>query len=260
MPEVERPDGARIHWAQRGSGPTVALANLYNGPPSLLEGLIAELSRDHTVVTYDLRGNGASSRTGPYDIETDAGDLGAVIEAAGAPAVVVGLGDGGPRAVRLAAAREDLVRAVVISGVVPLGRGAGGGGSGLSGSRSVLEAMAQMYDVDHRAAVRSTVGSGNPGLTEEQVRERVEAVVAYSEQASGATRLRSWIADDASAPAAAIGDRLWVLAYGGNPWFPAEAAERMQEMLPQAHFETVEDGAMTRPDLTAAVVRRITGG
>lgn len=258
MPDVERPDGARIHWEAHGEGPLLVIAGLYNSPPSVLEGLVSDLEADHRVVTYDLRGNGESSRDGPWDLATDVDDLGAVIEEAGAPAVVVALGDGCPRAVRLAAARPDLVSAVVMSGVVPLARGAGSAATGLAASGSVLMALAKLYEVDHRIALHSTLASGNPNLSEEQVRERIDATIAYAPREPGASRLRSWIATDVGEDAAALADRLWVLSYEGNPWFPARLADLMRTDLPDANFEDVEDGAITRPDLTAEVVRRLT--
>src|SRR5215210_2038266 len=191
MPEVERPDGVRIHWERRGSGPLVAVAGMFNSPPSVLEGLVADLAADHTVVTCDLRGNGRSSEAGPYEVATDAADLGSVIEAAGPPALVVAIAYGAHCAVRLAAAQNELVTAIVVSGTLPLGGVRREHRGGLSGSGSVLEAFTTMYEVDHRAAMRTTVASGNPNLSDDQVRDRVDEMVAYSPAEAGAARLRS---------------------------------------------------------------------
>ena len=46
----------------------------------MFDGLIDDLVTDHRVVTYDLRGSGQSTRQGPYDVDTDAADLAALIE------------------------------------------------------------------------------------------------------------------------------------------------------------------------------------
>jgi pimeloyl-ACP methyl ester carboxylesterase len=258
MPELDRPGEVRIHWEKRGEGPVVALAGMFNSPPSVLAGLAEDLCADHRVVTYDLRGNGHSTPVGPYEVATDAEDLGAVIEAAGPPAVVIALGYGAHHAIRLAAARPDLALAIVVSGTLPLGRGPGQASGGLSASGSVLAAFTRMYEVDQRAAMRSTVASGNPNLSDDQVRDRIEEMVAYSPPEAGLARLRSWIADDLTQDGGALRDRLWVLYFDGNPWFPATLVDGMRAALPNAHFEAVEDGAISRPDLTAAVVRRIT--
>ena len=87
MHAVERPDGVEIRWEERGSGPLVVIVHqiLWSYPQVYAE-LIGDLARDHRVVTYDARGCGASTRVGPYDAETDAGDLLAVTEAAGGQA------------------------------------------------------------------------------------------------------------------------------------------------------------------------------
>ena len=42
----------------------------------------------------------------------------------------------------------------------------------------------------------------------------------------------SWIDDDALEPARALGDRLWILEHGGNPWFPIEVARRSRAADP----------------------------
>jgi pimeloyl-ACP methyl ester carboxylesterase len=113
VPTVLVPDGIRLAWEQHGEGPLVVLANQFFGQRDTFAGLLADLERDHRVVTYHLRGTGESTREGPYDLDTDAGDLAAVIEAAGPPAVVVAFADGCNRAVRVAARRPELVTAVV---------------------------------------------------------------------------------------------------------------------------------------------------
>ena len=63
--------------------------------------------------------------------------------------------------------------------------------------------------------------------------------------------------DDSTAEALSLGDRLWILAFGGNPWFPVDQADRMRRALPEAHVLEVEDGPISRPDITAAIVRGV---
>jgi hypothetical protein len=211
MPQLCRPDGAEIHWEEYGEGPGVLIANILYGHPGMIAGLAGDLSADHRVITYDLRGTGASSHGGPYDLAVDVIDLEAVLEQAGAVAVAVAFGDASMRAA-------------------------------------------------HRAAIRSIVEGANLRLSEDEIRERVQQAVAHCPQEAALSRMRTWIRDDATEAARALGDRLWILHHPGNPWFPPELAERMSELLPDARGEALEDGAMSRPDLTAAVVRRITSG
>jgi pimeloyl-ACP methyl ester carboxylesterase len=255
---LTRPDGAEIHWEERGSGPLVVLASHFFAYPAAFDGLIAELITDHRVVTYDTRGTGASSRQGPYDVPTDAGDLGALIEEAGPPALVIGMGDGANRGVKLAATRPDLVVAVLTPGGNPIGRRAAEGTDALVDSPSVLQALLGMIDTDYRSALRTMVAGGNPQMDEEEKRERVDRVVEYCPQEVGAARLRSWIDDQVLEESRAVGGKLWILSFGRNEWFPDAAMDKTRELLPDAHIEEIGDGPVSRPDLTAAVVRRVT--
>ena len=75
MPTLERPDGVEIAWESEGEGPLVVVANQFFSHRDVFGALIDELATDHTVVWYDARGTGASTRRGPYDMQTDVDDL-----------------------------------------------------------------------------------------------------------------------------------------------------------------------------------------
>jgi pimeloyl-ACP methyl ester carboxylesterase len=258
MPTLTRPDGTRIHWEERGSGPLVVLASHFFAYPEAFDDLIADLTADHRVITYDTRGTGKSTREGPYDVPTDAADLGALIEEAGGPAVVIGMGDGANRGVKLAVARPDLVEAVVTPGGNPIGRRAAEVTDALVDSPSVLDALLGMIDTDYRSALRTIVSGGNPQMDEDEKRERVDRVVEYTPQEVGAARLRAWIDDRVLEGSRAIGGKLWILTFGSNEWFPDAAMDKTRELIPEAHIEAVEDGPVSRPDITANAIRRIT--
>jgi len=83
---TERPDGVEIAWYETGDGPLIVLANQFFGLWYTFEDLLGNLAVDHRVVRYFLRGTGESTRAGPYDLDTDAEDLAAVIESTGQPA------------------------------------------------------------------------------------------------------------------------------------------------------------------------------
>jgi pimeloyl-ACP methyl ester carboxylesterase len=258
MPVVQVSDGVDIHWDVRGDGPLVVIANQFFSEAWVFEKLTALLAEDHRVVTYDPRGTGPSTRRGPYEIDVDARDLVAVIEAAGPPALVVGMGDGSNRAVHAAAAHPDLIDAVVCAAGNPIGATAVEGTDGLAGSASVLEALMSMMETDYRGALRTMIGTANPGFDEETLRMRVASTCENCPQDVAAERMRSWIGDNALEPARALGDRLWVLEPGGNPWFPIEVARRSRALIPEAHIEEVEDGALSRPEITVEFVRALT--
>jgi pimeloyl-ACP methyl ester carboxylesterase len=230
--------------------------------PSVCDPIAAELARDHRIVRYDDRGAGESSRTGPHDMDTGSGDLAAVIEASGGGAVVVGIGDATNRAVRVGAERPELVDAIVIPGGMPAGRDRLEGSEAMASSDTVVNAFLSMCETDYRGALRSLVTAGNPQMTEEEIRERVRLQAEYLPQDTAVARLRAWVEDDALQFARACGDRLWLLCAenAGGGWFPAgrEAVKLSRQLFPDAHVEEIEDGIVSRPDLTAGVVRRVT--
>ena len=222
--------------------------------------LINDLVTDHRVVTYDLRGCGQSTREGPYDVATDTADLAALIDEhwrAGSrdrdgrrdqPG-----GEGGRRATRARQrdrhARRKSRRARGIRGVGQARRLAVGHRGAVGNDRDRLQGRASH---DHRGRQRSTERRRG-------TRAR-RPVVEYCAQDVGAARLRAWIDDDAREAATATGDRLWILSNSQeeNPWFTAPALDRTRELLPEAHIEEIHGGPVSRPELTAAIIRRVT--
>jgi pimeloyl-ACP methyl ester carboxylesterase len=258
VPRLLRPDAAEIDWRVQGErGPLVVVAPMVLHPPAACAPLVAQLEGNHRVLTYDVRGTGRSSRTGPYEIETDAGDLAAVLEQAGGQALAVALGDGARRAVRAAAARPDLIHTVVVSGETPLGAASAGSDEALSHSAAVLEALLGLLETDYRTGLRTMLeSSGERTWHEAALRERLDAVEGYCPSEAGVARMRSWIRDDSSDHARALGDLLWFLHFPGNAWFQG-SLEGIRQALPAARFEAVPDGVISRPEENAAAIRRI---
>jgi hypothetical protein len=124
------------------------------------------------------------------------------------------------------------------------------------GSRSVLKALVTLLENDYRSGVHAFVSSGNPDLDEAAIHERVEVIVAHGSQEAAVGRIRSWIDDDPTDAAQALGSRLVLLQHEANPWFAG--TKRAEGLLPEARYQAIADGPMTRPDLTAAVVRELT--
>jgi pimeloyl-ACP methyl ester carboxylesterase len=259
MHRVRRPDGAEIEWWLRGTdGPLVVIALMAVHPQGVCDRLIDLLAADHRVVSYDLRGTGASSRTGPYDIETDAEDLAAVADEAGGQALTVALGDGARRAVRAAAGHPDAIHTVVISGEFPLGRiGDVGSQDALANSQAVLDALLGLLATDYRTGLRTMMSSsGEAEWTEQALRKRIDAIEAHSPPEAGVPRMRAWVEDDSRSEGRALGDRLWYLHYPGNAWFQG-SIDVVRRSLPEARFEEVPDGVISRPEENAAAIRRI---
>jgi pimeloyl-ACP methyl ester carboxylesterase len=263
MPYVERPDGVRIHWESKGKGPVVSLSVHSYAQPEVFDGLLADLARDHTVVTYDSRGAGLSSRRGPYDAGTDAADYAAVLEAVGGgPGVGIGSGEGSHPVIIAASERPGLLRTVVAIG--------GGGGlvvaddaagtESLASSKAVRHAIVEMMRNDYRSALRHLVSATNTELNDEEIRERVDRAVAYREQESATARMEVWMERAAlgNLPEE-LGNRLWFLQWP-TEWFNQETLDRLRTRLPRARIEVVDSGQgpVSRPDIAAALVREAT--
>jgi pimeloyl-ACP methyl ester carboxylesterase len=261
MPRLQRPDGVEIDYSEQGSGPLVVAAAFWSTHPSVFDPLIAELVGDHRVVRYDDRGAGASTRSGPYDLETAADDLEALLEALGEPAVVVAVADGANRAVRVAARRPDLVDAVVCVGAPPIGRSRIGSADAMVTSEVVVETLLQQVTTDYRAALRSLLSATNRQMSEQELRERVASQIEYSPPEGAVPRLRAFASDDPYEHARACGPRIHVLIADelGGPWFPQgdEAASLVERELPEAGVIPVDDGMISRPDQTAAAIREL---
>jgi pimeloyl-ACP methyl ester carboxylesterase len=261
MAYLSRPDGIDIHYEERGEGSAVFLAHApVMSMPSVFEGLLADLARDHLVVTWDPRGVGRSTRRGPYDISTDTDDMAALVEEVGQSGVLVSTGLY-PVPHMLGAKRPELTDAVVLAGGIPRFRPARAAQSeGMLGSESVVEAVMQLARTDHRSIVRAAIAGTNPQMSEAEIAERVDAQVAYCPWDVLLGRMEFFVADESFAQAGpALGSRLWIIDWaavveGGR----LETVENAKKVLPDAHIVEAEDGPISRPDITADAIRQIT--
>jgi pimeloyl-ACP methyl ester carboxylesterase len=264
MPRLERPDGVELHAEERGEGPLVVLCPYWSGHPGVFEAFLSDLARDHRVVTFDARGTGRSTRRGPYDMATDGRDLEAVVEAAGGGAVLLSVADGCNRAVRLGAQRPELVAAVIAIGAGPFSRAQFARGDSMIGSDAVVNAFLEMLARDYRGALRSVLTSTNEQMSEQELRDRVAVQLFYCPHEAAVARVRAWSEDDPSAEAAQVGERLWILTAPdvAGPWLPSleESRRIIGRLMPEANVVVRgrEEGPVSRPDLTAGLVREIT--
>jgi pimeloyl-ACP methyl ester carboxylesterase len=123
-------DGATIAWSRTGAGDPVVLVHGITECAGSFQPVTDRLSATHEVITMDLRGHGESSRASSYDLASMAGDVVAVVAAAGVEsphlvghslggAVVTAAGAAAPvasvvdidQSLRLGAFKEQLVAA-----------------------------------------------------------------------------------------------------------------------------------------------------
>lgn len=262
MPELERPDGVRIHYDLRGEGPLIALASYWSWLPGVFDRLFADLERDHRVLTYDLRGTGRSTRRGPYRMETDIADLEALLEETGGAIGALAIGDSVNRIAKLGARRPELLGNALCFGAPPVHREVLDEEDALAGSENVVAAFREMVSRDYRGALRSSIAATNPQLSEAEQRERVAAQAEYCPQEVALARLDAWTADDPLLETRRLGRRLCVLApseRAGSAWFPRpdQLTRLTHELFPEARVAVVEEGMVSDPGAAATLIRSL---
>lgn len=81
---ISAADGTSIAWSTTGSGDPVVLVHGITESAASWDPVTERLSVDHEVIALDLRGHGESGGAGTYGLEAMAGDVLAVVAAAGA--------------------------------------------------------------------------------------------------------------------------------------------------------------------------------
>lgn len=109
-------NGVRIAFRETGHGDPLVLVHGSWGSLHNWDPVIDGLAEHHRVISYDRRGHSESERVaGQGTFAEDVADLGALVEALdAAPAWVAGNSVGAIIALRLAVARPDLVRGVIV--------------------------------------------------------------------------------------------------------------------------------------------------
>jgi pimeloyl-ACP methyl ester carboxylesterase len=107
--------GAELYYEVRGHGPTVLFIAGATGDAGHFEQAADILAPEHTVITYDRRGNSRSQSGGPTTIEQHADDAAALLRHVGAAAAVVfGTSGGAIIALKLAIRAPKVARDVIV--------------------------------------------------------------------------------------------------------------------------------------------------
>jgi pimeloyl-ACP methyl ester carboxylesterase len=117
MPELNR-DGVKLYYEVHGSGPAILLTHGYSATSQMWAGQVDALSKNHTLVTWDMRGHGQSDYPedpSAYSEAATVADMAAVLDAVGAPeAVIGGLSLGGYMSLAFHLAHPERTRALLI--------------------------------------------------------------------------------------------------------------------------------------------------
>jgi pimeloyl-ACP methyl ester carboxylesterase len=107
--------GAELYYEVRGRGPAVLFIAGATGDAGHFEQAADILASDHTVITYDRRGNSRSQPGGPTTLEQHADDAAALLRHVGAAAAVVfGTSGGAIIALKLAIRAPEVARDVIV--------------------------------------------------------------------------------------------------------------------------------------------------
>jgi pimeloyl-ACP methyl ester carboxylesterase len=119
MAMLQRPDGVGVYYEVHGTGPsTILLTHGYSATSQMWAGQVEALSKDHRLVTWDMRGHGRSdSPDDPalYSEPATVGDMAALLDAVGAKtAIVGGLSLGGYMSLAFNRVHPERVEALLI--------------------------------------------------------------------------------------------------------------------------------------------------
>jgi pimeloyl-ACP methyl ester carboxylesterase len=115
MPKLNR-DGVNIYYEVHGSGPPLLLTHGYSSASTMWQGQIEALSKNHTLILWDMRGHGQSDY--PDDVTAysevlTVADMAALLDKIGAERAV-GLSLGGYMSLAFYRAHPERVRALLI--------------------------------------------------------------------------------------------------------------------------------------------------
>ena len=92
MPKLDR-DGVNIYYEVHGSGPPLLLTHGYSSTSAMWHGQVEALSKNHTLLLWDIRGHGQSDypdNDAAYSEDLTVADMAALLDKIGAATAIVG--------------------------------------------------------------------------------------------------------------------------------------------------------------------------
>lgn len=232
-----RDEEESISCAVTGRGPIVLLLHSLGGGMWVWDALTEELSRDHTVLSFDAPGHGRSQYSQPFSVDRSAAIAARLLRQLGAKpwnrASIVGVSMGGHTALRLKALAPDLVGRLVLANH----------SLGATDAQRTYEAME-----------RRVVTLGMPAFAEAYVLSRMQAqpdpaiVDAYARSIrnmpAGAflDAFRSILAQSHHALAKTLEQPVLVVGSTADVSSPLRAVRELAETIPNARLGVIEGG------------------
>lgn len=121
MESVISPDGTRITWYTEGQGSPLLLVHGTTADHTRWNGIVPQLARKFTVHAMDRRGRGESTDVDDYQLQREAEDVAAVIDALGVPVVVLGHSYGAVCTIEAALLTSGIDKIVLYEPPIPTG-------------------------------------------------------------------------------------------------------------------------------------------
>lgn len=245
MGTVTSADGTRIRFDTWGAGQPLILVGGATSHRAVtqLDAEVAGLLKDaFRVYSYDRRGRGESGDSAPYAVEREIEDIAALIDDAGAPALVCGFSSGAVLALDAAAAGLPIAQLVLFE------------------PPFIVDDSRPPLPSDYVERLDAAVAAGRPG---DAAALFMTAAVGMPEEAvAGMRQAPFWAALEAVAPTIAYDGRIMGSTMSGNPlptdrWaklsvpalilhgrgtfpFVIDAAGALADLLPTASLKPVE--------------------
>jgi pimeloyl-ACP methyl ester carboxylesterase len=259
---ILRRDTAVLSYEVTGSGEPLVLVHGGWNDRTRWNRLVPLLADSVQVLTYDRRGHGDSTGSGPMDLDVD--DLAAIVDIAGTPAHIVGNSFGALITLRLAARSPQLVRTVTVHeppvyGLLP------GHPDAERSEANTAKILALLREGRHTEGAQlfiDTVALG-PGswdrMPETDQSRLIRHAPTFLEEAEDRSNF-----DLDPAPLRRLGDRIVLTRGTHSPPHLHALTGALAIALPEARLHDIEGAGhiphLTHPDLYADVIRRhVTG-
>jgi len=237
------PDGVRLAYAISGSGPILVKSGNwmnhleYDWQSPIWGHVFRRLSREHTLIRYDARGNGMSD----WDVDTlslDAWvtDLETVVDAVGVEHFpILGISQGGPVAIAYAVRHPERVSHLILYGTFALG-----GKKRSQTEKEMREAMTTLmrigWGADNPSFRQMFTARFIPGGTDEQA-DYFNELQLKTTSPECAARYFDVVGDfDITALLPKVKAPVLVMHVRGDVVCPFDAGRQLAAGIPGAHF------------------------